>query len=879
MRGFTRWLGVFLTTLFLCEGSHGGDWPQFRGPNSSGRAVGAAALPAELGPKTNVIWKTPLPPGHSSPVVVGDRVYLTGVQDKKLLTLALDRKDGKIVWTAEAPAPTLEKVHRIGSHAQPSPAADQERVVSFFGSCGLFCYDRGGKLLWQRPFGPFKNDFGAGSSPILVDGRVLLSQDHDQESFLLALDARTGATVWKADRSEFLRGYCTPVVWDLPGGKQVVVAGTLRVAGYDFSTGKELWTVRGLSRTICATPVVGDDGRLYLSGWAAGGDPGGRIDIEPFDPVIKRLDANGDGKLDKNELKTGPMSERFNQVDVNKDGLITRAEYEHFRGLFEKGRNSVVAIRPGGKGDVTSTHVVWTNTKQVPFCASPLFHDGLIYTVKDGGLLACLEASDGKLHKYERVGVTNSYYSSPVVGDGKIYLLNEEGKLTVVRAGRDWEVLSTSRFEEDAYATPAIVDGRIYLRTAGHLYCFGLTDKKQSSADPVRPPNVVLIVADDMAWTDFGFMGHKVIRTPRLDKLAAESAVFPQSYVPTSLCRASLATLLTGLYGHQHRICCNDPPNGVDRAKMHPFIRNAPALPRLLRDKNYRSFQTGKFWEGHHENAGFTHGMTVKGRHGDEGLVIGRQTMKPILDFIDESGDKPFFVWYAPMLPHEPHNPPARLLAKYNVEGRNLKLAKYYAMCEWLDETVGTLLDHLDAKKLRDDTLVLFVVDNGWIQETGDKKTTVGWFAPKSKLSPYDGGLRIPVLLRWPARIKPGRHDDLVSTVDVVPTILAAAGIPPHRDMQGLNLLDVATGKGPLKRDAVFGELFLHTATNLDAPAVDLTHRWVRAGDWKLIVPVKGEAELYNVKEDPTEKTNRAGEKKDEVARLRERLDQWWRGR
>ena len=225
----------------------------------------------------------------------------------------------------------------------------------------------------------------------------------------------------------------------------------------------------------------------------------------------------------------------------------------------------------------------------------------------------------------------------------------------------------------------------------------GILSPPAAAAAPDRP-NVVMIVGDDMAWTDFGFMGHDVIKTPCLDKLAAESAVFPNGYVPTSLCRASLATLLTGQYAHQHRICCNDPPDGVDRSAMHPFIRRAPALPRLLAGAGYVSLQTGKFWEGHFSNAGFTQGMTTRGRHGEEGLVIGRETMRPIYDFIDTArrDGKPFFVWYAPMLPHEPHNPPKWLLARYLAPGRPEKLAKYFAMCEWFDTTCGQLLDHLD---------------------------------------------------------------------------------------------------------------------------------------------------------------------------------------
>ena len=388
------------------------------------------------------------------------------------------------------------------------------------------------------------------------------------------------------------------------------------------------------------------------------------------------------------------------------------------------------------------------------------------------------------------------------------------------------------------------------------------------------PPNIVMIVGDDQHWGDFGFMGHPTIKTPRLDRLAADSAVFPNAYVPTSLCRASLATMLTGLYAHQHKICCNDPPDGVDRSAMLPFLKNAPTIPRLLQSKGYKSFQTGKFWEGHFSNGGFTHGMTEKGRHGDDGLVIGRQTMKPIYDFIQSCGSDPFFVWYAPMLPHEPHNPPDRLLQKYAVEGRNPKVAKYWAMCEWFDETCAQLLDHLDAKGLRDNTIVLFVIDNGWIQETGGVRTTRGNFAPKSKLSPYDGGLRTPILIRWPGRVKPAAHPDLASTIDIAPTLLKACGVQPPASMIGLDLL-----KAPLPRNAVFGDLYVHTSKDIDKPALNLTHRWIREGEWKLIVPQEGKPELYHVAKDPNEEVNLAASDAPRAGALRKRLDSWWSAR
>jgi arylsulfatase A-like enzyme len=397
------------------------------------------------------------------------------------------------------------------------------------------------------------------------------------------------------------------------------------------------------------------------------------------------------------------------------------------------------------------------------------------------------------------------------------------------------------------------------------------------------PPNIVMIVADDMGWSDFGFMGSAVVRTPNLDRLASDSAVFPNGYVPTSLCRASLATILTGMYAHQHKICCNDPPEGVERSQF--VLGPGMTVPAKIGEMGYASLQTGKWWEGHYSNGGFTDGMTLngkEGRHGDAGLVIGRKTMKPAFDFLDncKENNRPFFVWYAPMMPHTPHDPPKRILDKYRQNGRNERLAKYYAMCEWFDETVGQLLAHLKANDQLDNTLIVFVIDNGWIQETAKENTTRGDFAPRSKLSPYDGGLRTPILLNWPGHTKRGIYKDLISTIDLAPTMFAACGLKENTDLPGLSLLDVAAGNGRLNRDAVFGEIFEHTAVSVDKPAMSLTHRWVREGDWKLIrFDKSGEPpELYNVAGDPREKRNLAKEQLKVAARLSKRIDDWWSG-
>lgn len=392
-----------------------------------------------------------------------------------------------------------------------------------------------------------------------------------------------------------------------------------------------------------------------------------------------------------------------------------------------------------------------------------------------------------------------------------------------------------------------------------------------------RPPNVVLIVSDDQAWSDYEFMGHADIRTPRLDRLAGEGLLCTRGYVPSSLCRPSLATLITGMYPHQHKITGNDPPPDVDRGEMLRHIRAVPTLPRLLAARGYRSFQSGKWWEGSYDVGGFTAGMTHGdpargGRHGDEGLRIGREGLRPIFDFIDEGGETPFFVWYAPMLPHAPHNPPERLLAKYRADGRSLHVARYYAMCEWFDETCGELLDGLDSRGLTEDTLVVYVTDNGWIQDPDSRA-----FAPRSKRSPYEGGVRTPIVLRWPGHIAPRRDErSIVSSIDLAPTILAACGVDVPAEMPGIDLSNADSLVAD--RGAAFGEIFTHDATDLDRPAANLLFRWCVVGEWKLIAPRDADSplELFHVAIDSGETSEVADRHPEVVDDLRERLDRWW---
>jgi arylsulfatase A-like enzyme len=400
------------------------------------------------------------------------------------------------------------------------------------------------------------------------------------------------------------------------------------------------------------------------------------------------------------------------------------------------------------------------------------------------------------------------------------------------------------------------------------------------------PPNIVLIISDDHGWTDYGFMGHPHIQTPRIDRLARESVTFRRGYVPVPLCCASLASIITGRYAHQHGVVCNDPPgwpaDKSGRDRLVGFIERQPALPRILGQHGYASFQAGKWWLGHHSAGGFSHGMTHGditrgGRHGDLGLQIGRKTMAPVLDFMEDCARRrqPFMMWYAPMLPHAPHNPPQRLLDKYIDKAPSLPIARYWAMIEWFDESCGQVLDSLQALGIADNTIVLYVADNGIAY-------TVEGREQRSKREPYELGIRTPMMVRWPGRAAPGMSDTQVRALDVYSTALAALGLERPADVPGINLLDPAA---VASRGAVFGSAFEHTAVTLDDPAANLQCRYIIDGPWKLIAwfdPKQNTTtrrELFNVVDDPAETRDLAAGRSDKVGELEAKLDGWWRAR
>lgn len=448
-----------------------GNWPQFRGPGGLG--IGTGNPPVVMGPEKNVLWRTELAPGHSSPCIWGDRIALTALDAGKLVTVCLSRTDGRELWRAVAPAEKVEGTHRIGSPAAPTPCTDGTRLYAYFGSYGLLAYDWNGRELWRKPLPPPVVEFGTGASPVLADGKVILVADADIGGYLLAVDAATGADVWKTDRSEFRRSFSTPFVWKHAAGEELVVAGALWVRGYDLKTGKERWSSRGMARVSNATPVA-SDGLLLVSSWNVGGDEDDRVEMEPFEPFALEHDANKDGALTLEEFPKGKVRDRFSQMDADKDGRVTRAEYEHMRSMFAKAVNQLFAIKPGGSGDITESHVAWQVSRQLPYVSSPVAVNGRVFTMKNGGLASCYHAGNGAVvFQGERVDAPGDYYSSAVAAGGRIYIVSQRGTLVVLdTAGDKLNVLSRNEMEAQVFASPAILDGVVYLRTEKHLYAF-----------------------------------------------------------------------------------------------------------------------------------------------------------------------------------------------------------------------------------------------------------------------------------------------------------------------------------------------------------------------------------------------------------------------
>jgi outer membrane protein assembly factor BamB len=441
--------------------------------SDAGLQTGSGTLPERLDAPESLLWRKSLESGHSTPIFRAGKIFVTAYrpETKELALVALEEKSGQEIWRKSILPQTIEQTHPIGNPATATPACDGERLFVFFGSAGLFCYNLEGRKLWEQQMGPFRDEYGAGSSPIVVQDKVIINQDHDTESFVAAFDRTTGRRLWKTERPDAVRSYSTPALWTNGNHLQVLVAGALRLTAYDPADGKPLWWINGLARIVIPTPVIWD-GKIYMASWAPGGDSAKRLTLDPWEKALGKWDANHDGKLAKDEIDDREVLDRFFRMDLNQDGTLDQKEWERHAEVFRRAQNALLAIKPGGGGELGDQALVWKHSRGIPYVATPVIDHGILWIVKEGGIVTKLDATSGELLQEERVPGFGNYFASPVAGDGKVYFTSESGTVSIVASQRDWHVLSSHDFHEKIYATPCLRGDRLYLRTERALYCF-----------------------------------------------------------------------------------------------------------------------------------------------------------------------------------------------------------------------------------------------------------------------------------------------------------------------------------------------------------------------------------------------------------------------
>jgi outer membrane protein assembly factor BamB len=445
------------------------DWLQFRGPNGTGVADGTA-LPSQFGATKNLAWKTLIPFGRSSPVVTADRVFLTASEGDKLVTLALDRKTGKLLWRRDVVRARHTRIYKANDAASPTPVSDGKNVIVFFAELGLISYGPDGSERWRVPLGPFSSFYGMSGSPVLAGNTLVLVADQTANSFILAVDARNGKVLWKKDRTNY-EAWSTPVVYTPKNAPaQLVVLGSNTLDAYSLDKGERLWWVTKVGIYPKGVPALSGD-MVYVNG--EGGD-------EPFLPTyedsLKKFDKDNNQRIQPEEMKGDQFEEHFGWLDANSDGYIDRTEYDIIRTGTSTSGHGITAIRldgNGGSGDLTATNVVWRLKKSYPNIPAPLVYRDVMYLMKEGGIVTSINPATGEVLKMGRTPeALEEYYASPVAADGKIFMVSASCKVTVLKAGAQWEILATNDLDEECWATPAIAGNSLIIRTRGSLYSF-----------------------------------------------------------------------------------------------------------------------------------------------------------------------------------------------------------------------------------------------------------------------------------------------------------------------------------------------------------------------------------------------------------------------
>jgi outer membrane protein assembly factor BamB len=462
------------------------NWSRFRGPNGTGVST-ATNLPVEFGPQSHVKWKAAVPPGHSSPVFTDSHIFLSAhsaeKDDYKLFTLALERRTGKQLWQHEVPRLQKGRRENVNGPASPSPVTDGANVYFFFQDFGLISYTAEGKERWRLPLGPFNMFYGFGASPILEDGVLLLSVDQDTDPYLLAVDAKSGKEKWRVARPHVISGYSTPTIWrPKTGGAQILIPESFQLTAYAIADGKKVWWVRGLACEMKSVASIDDD-TLYVNGWGFGQNQAGtQIPTVDFAEGLKRFDTNGDGLVSREETVAKTSTERmdrmlrpeagFDAFDGNRDGKLDAKDWDVFRSMLAA-ENGLMAIKLGGSGDMTATAVKWKYLRPVPQVPSTVLYQGVLYMVNDSGILISFDPATGNVIKQGRLkGAIDKYFASPIGADGKVWLVSQDGTVSVITAKGDWEVLQVNTLDDEVFATPVPSDGELFIRTRSALYNF-----------------------------------------------------------------------------------------------------------------------------------------------------------------------------------------------------------------------------------------------------------------------------------------------------------------------------------------------------------------------------------------------------------------------
>ena len=477
-------------------------WPQFRGPNCSGHAAAEAAPPTTLDAST-LLWQTRLPKGHSSPCIWGDNIFVTAHIEEKseLQTICIDRDSGKIKWTKSIFPEKIENYYYpLGNAAQTSPATDGERVYVYFGSFGVLCYNNEGELIWEHKIeiSPYSY-MGVTSSPIIIDSKLIVNHDFKGKCQLLAFDKFTGDTIWGtnmtgATSAKHGNSHTTPIIYQ----DQIVLHRRREISAYSVEDGRRLWWFPYKSKGI-STPVINEN-VIYVGTYTDSGEPELRGNLPKyfdFSVLCDHFDSNHDGLIQKDELPDtlyvvdrpefvnfdeAPMIRRtaksgYRTIDKDKNGSVDKMEWDRtikwFTGKYYHDAG-LIAINPATTGELTMENIVWRELEKVPECPSPIYCKNNIYMCKNGGILTCLDANSGNIHYRERIkGAAGPYFASPVVSNGNIYFASANGKITVIRASNELEIVAQNDLDEKIYATPAIIGDKIYVRTSEHLYAYG----------------------------------------------------------------------------------------------------------------------------------------------------------------------------------------------------------------------------------------------------------------------------------------------------------------------------------------------------------------------------------------------------------------------